>query len=201
MTFDKKVMIGAGLAVGGSMVLMVALTLIIGPRYEVKPRAVDSAGASRASDKWQVSEDRSSMDDSPWITLSLTAENEVQGWLHSQTPVLFVRCMEGRIDTFIETGMSTSPELGRYNEYTVRLRFDDGKPISQRWSESTDHKVLFAPKGLSVAQMISKADRMLFEFTPFNSPPAIARFKVAGLASKLNKVTTACEKSEGKVMK
>jgi len=191
MTFDKKVMIGAGLAVGGSMIVMVVLTLIFGPRYEVKPQAAGSPGPT---DMWRISEDRSSMDDSPWITLSLTAENEVQGWLQSQTPVLFVRCLEGRIDTFIETGTSTSPELGRYNEFTVRLRFDNGKPISQRWRESTDHKVLFAPKGLSVAQMISKADQMLFEFTPFNSPPAIARFKVAGLTSKLDKVTAACGK-------
>lgn len=193
MTFDKKIMIGAGLAVGGSMVVMVVLTLIFGPRYEVKP-AIESAETPGPVDMWMIREGRSSMDDSPQVTLSLIAENEVQGWLQSQFPVLYVRCKEGRIDTFIETGLSTNPELGRYDEYTVRLRFDNGKPIIQRWSESTDNKALFAPNGLSAARMIAKADRMLFEFTPFNARPAIAEFKVAGLASKLDKVTAACGK-------
>jgi len=89
--------------------------------------------------------------------------------------------------------MAANPEYGLYGQATVRLRLDDQKPFVQRWSESTDNKALFAPNGAASATQLTKAERLLFEFTPFQSGATTVTFDVRGLDKLLDKVTGACK--------
>src|SRR5262245_54300519 len=41
---------------------------------------------------WIVSRGKSEMDDTPKISVSKVAENSIEGWLKSVTPVLVIRC-------------------------------------------------------------------------------------------------------------
>lgn len=144
-----------------------------------------------AADQWQVHEDSSPMDGSKRVVISRDAENDIEGWLRSKRPSLVVRCQEGKTDAYLVTGMPASVEYGT-DSHTVRLRFDDGKPTTQHWSESTDHEALFAPNAVQLAKQMVKAKTLVLQFTPFSASPAVARFNLQGFGSYLGKVSGAC---------
>jgi hypothetical protein len=119
------------------------------------------------------------------------AENDIQGWLKSMRPNLVLRCQEGKTNVYVVTGMAANVEYGT-DGHTVRLRFDDGKPTTQYWSESTDHEALFAPNPTQLAKQLLKVKTLTFQFTPFNASPAVVRFNLEGLGPHLEKVANAC---------
>lgn len=142
--------------------------------------------------KWRISRSKSPMEDSQTVVLSLPAENLVRGWLKSYRPALFIRCQEGETDAYVDLGMSPNPTLGLYWEHPVRLRFDDLEPHEETWKESTSGDALFSPNAVEFADRLAHSRRLLFEFTPYRSSPAIARFDVPGLAPHLVHVARAC---------
>ncbi|MGA9772260.1 MAG: hypothetical protein WBV94_24725 [Blastocatellia bacterium] len=145
--------------------------------------------------KWTGWAGTSEMDSSPSYTLSLKADNSIEGWPNKKvTPILIIRCKERSIDLYVQTGMAATVEYGGGN--TVRIRLDDKQPITQKWVESTDNEALFSQRAMEIARKISQAKTMLFEFTPFNSTTVIAQFDVRGLSDLLGKVESACAKKK-----
>jgi type VI secretion system protein VasI len=151
------------------------------------------AGPPAPQTKWQVSHGRSPMDDSPSVTLTLEAENRISGWLQNETPRLQIRCRENKTDLYVWTGMAANPELGLYNEHTVRIRVDATTPTTQRWSQSTNNEALFAPQPIALARRLVAGERLVFEFTPFNAGRAVAEFDIRGLRPGLREVATTCK--------
>jgi hypothetical protein len=82
-------------------------------------------------------------------------------------------------------------EGGPSEDHHVRLRFDENPPLTDRWVESTNHGGLFASDGISAAKQIAGAQKLAFEFTPFDANPATIQFDLNGLASNLQKVASA----------
>lgn len=152
--------------------------------------ASEAAGTAPAH-TWSTDEGVSQMDGSKTITLSLEAEDEIQGWLDQQRPELIIRCKERSTNVYVITGMSSSVEYGT-ETHTVRLRFDDSSPQVEHWSSSTDDKALFAPIPVKLARRLSKSKVFRFEFTPFQASPTIAEFRVEGLGENLDKVAATC---------
>jgi len=154
--------------------------------------AVVSNFGALATSNWTVDESRSSMDDSRTVTLQLLADGSFSSWANEEhTPSLIIRCKENGTDLYVVNGTAANPELGLFDRATVRLRIDDGKPYSERWSESTDDEALFAPP-ISLARRLAHAERLTYQFTPFNSSPVTVAFTVKGLDQVLQKVADAC---------
>jgi type VI secretion system protein VasI len=158
-------------------------------KYLAKPT---TSGSPAAADAWTISREVSKMDDSKTVTLSLGANNAVTGWLDTKTPELHIRCKEHSTDVWVYTGMSTKPEYGEYDRFTVRLRLDDRAAFSEMWNESTDSKAMFAPSPISIARRLAKAKRLRLSFTPFNASPATAEFTLAGIEKHLPEVAKTC---------
>jgi hypothetical protein len=150
-----------------------------------------AAATVTAGSQWQVREERSAMDGSKTVTVLREAENDIQGWLEVKKPTLLVRCKERQTDVYVATGMAASVEYGT-DDHTVRLRFDDGAPITQHWSESTANDALFAPNAVQLARRMAKAKTVAFEFTPFDANPAVVRFNLDGLRPHPDTVASAC---------
>jgi len=131
------------------------------------------------------------MDGTKTVVISRDAENDIQGWLESNRPSLIVRCQERKTEAYIVTGTAANVEYDT-DSHTVRLRFDDGKPITQHWSASTDDKALFAPNAIEFAKNLVGSKLLTFEFTPFNANPAVVHFRLEGLAPYLQKAAAAC---------
>ncbi len=160
--------------------------------YQKLKTTADQTANISLPKKWVVFTEKSKMDDSSTVVLSLQAENEANAWLDTIYAKLIVRCSEHKTDVYIDTGTSANPELGLYNQFTVRLRLDDKKPLTQRWTESTNNTALFAPNAISLAKKLADSKSLIFEFTPFNSNTARIEFKTEGLGNLLPQVANAC---------
>jgi len=145
--------------------------------------------------KWQQSESVSPIDDSKTVVLRLEAENKIDGWLGKTVrPALLIRCKEKKTELYVSTDLATNPERG--DAATVRLRIDSRPAVTQQWKESTSNDALFAPRPIQLARDLAAAETWLFEFTPFNSNPALVRFDVRDLKAHLDAVSTACDWKE-----
>ena len=131
------------------------------------------------------------MDGSDTVVVRLQAENEIQGWLKSSNQTLVLRCQEQKTELYVDVGVPASVENIRQT-HTVRVRFDEGKPTRQLWSESTDREALFAKRPISLAKRIAKSERMLFEFIPFQAGRAIVEFDVSGGEEHIGEVAQTC---------
>jgi hypothetical protein len=142
--------------------------------------------------KWTIERDKSEMDDSRIVTLSLSAERAITVWLKEVVPKLILRCKEGKMDAYIFTRTAAQPELGQYEQASVRWRIDDSTATPEMWNESTDKSALFSPAPVEFVRRLTEAKTFRFEFTPFNSPPVIVRFDVRGLKTYHRELVKAC---------
>lgn len=154
-------------------------------------KALQEAKINAAS-KWEISTDSSPIDDTKTVILSLRANNALNGWLATHTPVLTIRCHERKTDVILEMGMPAYVEYGYYNQHTVEMRLDRGKAFKQKWSESTDNDSLFAPSPIPLAKKIANSKTMMIRVTPHNSSPQTIDFDTFGLEYKLGEVSKAC---------
>ena len=160
---------------------------------------------------WQVRVERSPMDDSKTVVLSLESEGLIQGPLGAVRPDLILRCKEGKTAVYVLTGMAASVDRDfddtHLDSHRVRTRIDDGAASYQQWGESTDHKALFADDSvydavgrvhsysggaILLARQLREAQTFTFEFTPFDGSPQVARFDIRGLDAHLPKLAEAC---------
>ena len=142
--------------------------------------------------KWDVSTETSSFDDSPTVVLNLDAERAVEGFLKSYLPTLILRCQEREIEAYIVTGMAADVEPGNYDGATVRIRLDDAATEMRNTGRSTDDEALFFENAAQLISRLEQADRLLFQFTPFNASPAETSFDLRGLSEVLPQLRAAC---------
>lgn len=152
-----------------------------------------SHGRQRKTEGWRGGpEGSSAMDDSQTVVYELKASTLLHGWLQEVQPTLIARCQEHKTEIYLLTGMPMNPELGRFNRYTVRIRFDDKPARREFWSESTDHEAVFAPSPIILARQLAKANELKLELTPFNSSPQTVVLPVAGFQEPLADLAKAC---------
>ena len=82
---------------------------------------------------WQVSTDKSAMDDSTTVTLTLYADKPVQGWLKKRRAFTCLRCKERETNLFVIARMQVQTDTGDYDRSSVRLRFDQEKARSEKF--------------------------------------------------------------------
>lgn len=139
--------------------------------------------------KWVKAPSQSKGSDS--LSLSLTAEKPVKGWMKTYVPVLTIQCSQGKADVYLQVGMGL--EVTTIDQQIVRVRFDDGKMTTQRWREATNETIT-ARDGVGVIRQLAQSQKFMLEFTPFGSPPAQAEFVVSGLSAYMPQMAGACWK-------
>ena len=136
---------------------------------------IAAEAAPEPAGKWRVLPAPSAGEES--LTLSLTAEKAVTGWMKTSVPTLTIQCGKGKAALYIETGMAL--EVTVVDQQIVHIQFDANKPITQRWREVTN-ATISARDATALIKQFTQSQKFLFEFTPFNSAPAQAEFIVAG---------------------
>lgn len=146
-----------------------------------------------AAGKWRLETGTSSFDDSATITLRLLAEDEITGWLDARArPELLLRCLEGRTEAYVFTGMAAAVYAADLDGADVRIRIDRGEAERVSVDRSTDDMALFFRYPEWLIPQLSGAETLLFGFTPFNATPVEARFDVRGLAEVLPQLEAVC---------
>lgn len=151
------------------------------------------------SGKWRVEKEISSLDDSTNVYLSIKANDIVKGWLDQYTPTLQIRCKENTTDAYVVVGMSVANTYGQYNTAEITLRFDKTKAFDVQMDKSTDGEAVFFRQPIQVIKQMMKHNRLLFQFTPFNSSPAITTFDLTGLSETIKPLREACGWSESQI--
>jgi hypothetical protein len=133
------------------------------------------------------------MDDSRKVVYRLEAENDVSVWLKTVRPALIARCQEGKTDAYVVTHSSASVEYGSTDEHTVRLRFDEDKATTERWTESTDNDALFAPQPVRFLRSLATSEALRFGYTPFNASPVVVEFTTRGFGEPFQNIASTCK--------
>ena len=137
---------------------------------------------------WDVTEERSPVDDSPTVILSLGSNKPTQNRFGSDTSNrLIIRCREHRTDVYIATDEFLGSEGSR-----VITRIDDRASQSNTWSHSTDGKAVFAPNPIPLAQTLATSQMLFARISDFNGTAYDVEFKLVGLVGLLPKVAQAC---------
>ena len=189
----------------GTLVVGIAVLWIISAiRSHPAKRDTSSIVQASPADKWHVTEEQSPMDDSKTVLLTTDSDDQIQGPLGAVRPSLIVRCKEKKTDLYVVTGLAADVERnsdgGPSDSHKVGLRLDDAPATYESWTESTDHKALFAsdliwgqqwdsllkmnvPQVVAysegvveLAKKLSGAGTLTFQFTPFDGSPQVARF-------------------------
>ncbi|NLF01660.1 MAG: DUF4352 domain-containing protein [Anaerolineales bacterium] len=182
----------------GAMVLILVIgcrwlaQMVAAPLAEWSQRGSAVSATAAPTGKWHVQYGQSPFDDSRTVVLTLRAEEEVQGWLTSDTPVLVLRCQEHEVDAYIDVGTQQDVEYGETDVSTVRVRFDHGTAQTLKMGQSTDGEALFFRNPASIIDVMTHHDQMVFGFTPFNAPPAQTYFDLRGLADAIKPLREVC---------
>lgn len=161
-------------------------------RVASTPAVASVPAPSVASPSW------STKNQARWVSnhrksaaFEVEADRPVGVWMKQVTPLLVVRCLDGRTDVFVFTDSAARIERQDDN-HTVQVALDGASPAAERWPDSVEHDALFAPDGAALARRLVHASTMTFGFTPHNAAPVIATFNVRGLGELLGGVENFC---------
>jgi hypothetical protein len=125
------------------------------------------------------------------IAFELMATHDVPVWMSRARPVLVARCLSRATEVFVVLGTSTDFEQSSSTR-TIRLQWDDGPEVVQRWQLSESAQELFAPDGAAFIGQLAHADRLRFGFKPFNAQPVTVEFVVQGFDQLAGLVARTC---------
>jgi len=124
---------------------------------------------------WQTHEVNGQMDGTHELSMTLNAENEVEGYIEAYRPSLTIRCAKHRPVVYVDTGGPFETVYGEYDKARVRVKFDESA-ASQLWQESTDSKAAFASSPERLVKQLSESTVFRFEFTPFQKRETVVTF-------------------------
>ena len=146
-----------------------------------------------AADQWQVTEERSPVDDSQSVYLALPSTEPFQDRFgRDKWGSLHIDCVENSTSIFIRAG---GEFLAAHEDFGyVTLRIDKQRAEQKFMSATTDHECLGLAHGLGIdlIKQIAAGKKLFVRLTPFNKSPVDMVFRVDGLAKHLPKVQKAC---------
>ena len=89
---------------------------------------------------------------------------------------IVIRFKGRQLDAYV-----TTPEMVGHDDTSVRVRFDDSKPITQDWSRSEDYHGLFSPDPRGLVAKLQTSKKFYVEYHPYEKVPETLSFDVAGL--------------------
>lgn len=106
-------------------------------------------------------------------------------------PSLSIRCQRGELDVIL----NPDAYLGSDND-RVTVRFGTDQPTQQRWTASTDHRVLFAPGKRDKVELFVRSlgyfERVAFQVKPYQKGPRSMTFDLTGKDEVLQELKALC---------
>jgi hypothetical protein len=128
--------------------------------------------AAQAGDGWWRNETTDQMDGHKTVIYAIWAKNKITGSAGETIPIVNVECTKRTEPTiFVTTGTSQSR--------SVRIKFDDGETLSEKWL-STNGAVA-PPPFRHLLNSLSNAKIFKIEITPIGQAPQVATFNLANL--------------------
>ena len=162
--------------------------LTLGEAVAAAPPPVDKGN-------WLVSEDKSQLDDSTTVVLTLDSNEMIAGQFGAAGPArLFLRCLENTTSVFLIMNDMFLSDIQGYG--TVDFRIDAKKADDVRMQSSTDNKALGLWSGgtaIPFAKKLMDGEKVVFRATPYNESPVQFSFDLAGLTAAIDPLRKACK--------
>lgn len=160
---------------------------ISSPAASTPPTSAHGTPPSPASTNWEYQIGSPDLMDHDVIE-ALIAHSDVN---HSD---LMVVCHSKNKPEILFTldGAQPEPELGLYNEHTVKIRFDEAAPRVELWTPATNNHALYTEHPKLLVKSLTKAGDFYFQYQQFEGGNVTTHFKVSGLQDIL-KQHQACQ--------
>ena len=156
---------------------------------EPEPSALESKG------NWLVTMDKSQLDDSQSVYLSLSSDEPIKGQFGTPGPAhLYLRCQENKTSVFLILNDMFLSDIQGFGD--VDYRIDTKKAATARMQSSTDNKALGLWSGgtaIPFAQKLMEGEMVVFRATPYNESPVEFSFDLAGLKVAIEPLRAACQ--------
>lgn len=142
---------------------------------------------------WSTSIEKSKIDDSSEVHLSVRTTEAIHVRYHDHHPVLWLRCMENRTSAFLHFDEMFMADNGGYGEVTFRI--DDQKAFTRRMGESTDHNALGFWSGGSAIPFIKTlygGKKLLVRATPYSESAITFELDISGTETAVAPLRKAC---------
>lgn len=140
---------------------------------------------------WRSTTNRSEIDDSSNIFLTVTADRDVlAGTFQASRPTLEIRCMENTTALVIDVGAYVG-----IGDTQVTLRIDDREPQTRTIGISTNYEAVGLWNGgtaIPYIQRLFGADRLTVRITPYGENAQTFAFPVAGLENVIGALREEC---------
>lgn len=188
---------------GKSLIIEIGRCATIGGPEDAAPLTFAGGGDAAAAiaqpvpdkGKWQVTEDKSQLDDSATVVLTLASDNTIQGQFGSPGPAtLLLRCKENTTSVFLVLNDQFLSDIQGFG--TVDYRIDSGKSGKVRMQSSTDNKALGLWSGgtaIPFATKLLKGAKIVLRATPFNESPQEVTFDLTGLPTAVEPLRKSCK--------
>lgn len=100
---------------------------------------------------------------------------------------LVIRCKENKTDAYL----SLDDYLGT-SDPRITIRFDDGKPVKQRWLGAEGGDAAFAPNATSFIKDLAKHKKVIIGFEPYGSVMKAVEFDLTGTDKVAAQIAEAC---------
>ena len=130
--------------------------------------------------KWQYNARKDEMDDKTQPGVFLQSENQIRGFLGNNDvqPVLGVACRDADLRVAVDVQVPANVEWGGGN--TVRIRFDDDPPRTEKWVSGTSTGMLFSKNPSYFVERLKTSKKFRLEYTQFAAGSEVAIFNVQG---------------------
>lgn len=145
------------------------------------------AGAS----DWSRHEMSSRMGDPATLTFYAESRERFSGGEPGNAPMLVIACERGRARFAIGAAVQLQPE-STYKVRHVRIRLDDGKPISIAGEENTGGDAVHIGDAAAWIRRLAGAKVALVEVTPYRKGASTVAFPVSGLGEHADELAARC---------
>lgn len=141
--------------------------------------------------EWRSGEHKDPMDDKVTNTLIRGADEEIRISYGTVRPNLVFRCSNSKIEGYVDVDTSVDYDYSS-NRTQVRLRFDDGQAVTERWAVSSDREAVFAPNATKLLEQLAAAERMRIEVKFIGGSTGVATFTSGDLKEKSGAFLAKC---------
>lgn len=139
--------------------------------------------------KWKVSLEKSPVDDSQNVYMSLMANDYIQRPDGKYVrPALILRCAQGVGQGYVawDKTVTDGPDV------TINTRFGNSQIFAARWKLSSDKQATFIPDAAAFTALILKVPVFYIKAAPLFADPMDATFDVRGLENAMAPMRQAC---------
>jgi hypothetical protein len=122
-----------------------------------------------AASNWLKDEKKNVMDNAREISLATSATGDQGG-------MLMIRFKGKQLDAYVSTKEIVDDERA-----SVRIKFDDGNPMRQVWSRSTNYLAVFSPDPVGLINQLERSKKFYIEYRPYQKVAQTIVFDVTGL--------------------